>query len=306
MTKIMKIFKNRMFQAAVGMTVGTILYCAAIVFILDLGNFYAGGLTGVAQIFETIYLKYISSANAEGVAGLKSLVISLLNLPLFIIGWKGVSKRFAILSLASVLIQVVFIALFEYIRIDLGINPVASMASNPLMLCILGGLVLGVSLGLPLRYGASTGGMDIISQYFSFKKKASFAKVSFSIDLLVILAAGVVGSIEIAAYTIIRLIVSILVLDKVHTIYKFVKISIVTEERGRMREELIACFNHGITIYAVTGGYSNSPKYVFESIVSTYEIEDYKSAAKRIDPECFITYTAIKGIDGFFNQNTIA
>ena len=143
MTKIMNIFKNRMFQAAVGMTVGTILYCAAIVFILDLGNFYAGGLTGVSQIFETIYLKYISSANAEGVAGLKSLVISFLNLPLFIIGWKGVSKRFAILSLASVLIQVVFIALFEYIRIDLGINPVASMANNPLMLCILGGLVLG-------------------------------------------------------------------------------------------------------------------------------------------------------------------
>lgn len=306
MKKIVDFFKQRTVQSILGMTIGSIIYCASIVFILDLGNFYAGGLTGVAQILETLYLKYISGDNAVGIAGLKSFVISFLNLPLFIIGWRGVSKRFALLSLGSVVIQVIVIALFEYIRIDLGINPVASMADNPLMLSILGGLVCGVGLGLPLRSGASTGGMDIISQYFSFKKKAPFAKISFTIDLLVILAAGLIGSLEIAVYTIIRLIVSILVLDKVHTIYKFVKISIVTEERGRMRESLIDKFNHGITIYAVTGGYSNSPKYVFESIVSTYEIEEYKNTAKEIDPGCFISYTSIKGIDGLFNQKTIA
>ena len=47
------------------------------------------------------------------------------------------------------------------------------------------------------------------------------------------------------------------------------------------------------------------PKYVFETVVSSYEVEEYKNAVKQVDKSCFITFTAINGIDGFFNKNII-
>lgn len=292
--------KKRIISASIGMVIGTTIYCFGVVFILRLGSFYASGVTGIAQLLSEIIDKIFNS----NFSYFMSVFIGLFNIPLFLIGWNGVSKKFAVLSLASVGLQVVLNTIFQYIYNKYG-SPFDSLADNRLLLAILGGLVNGVGMGIALRCGSSTGGMDIVSQYLSFKKKTPFTKISFTINFVIIFVGGVVNGIETAAYTIVNLIICILVLDKIHTIYKFMKISIITEEKGRMREELVKKFNHGVTIYPVIGGYSNAPKYVLESIVSSYEINDYRDIAKMVDPHCFISYTNIKGIDGNFNQNTI-
>lgn len=301
MKNIISFFKRRNVSVVTGMLIGTIIYCIGIVWILDLGSFYAGGITGITQVLESIYVEITGNT----IIGFKSIFIALLNIPLFLIGWKGVSRRFAILSLSSVLMQMAFIAFLEYLS-GIGINPFQEMKEDFLALSILGGLVTGAGCGLALRAGSSTGGMDIISQYVSIKKNISFAKFSMSVDLMIILFASLFGSVRIAAYTIIRLIISVLVLDKIHTIYKYMKVTIITEEKNRMREALISKFNHGITIYTAVGGYTNTTKYSLDAVVSSYEAEEYKTIAKNIDPNCFITYTGIKQIYGFFNRNIIA
>lgn len=312
MKKILFFFRKRDVKVFLGMLLGTTIYCMGIVWVLDLGQFYAGGVTGVAQLISTV----VTNIAGKDVVGLKSIIIIVLNIPLFIIGWGGVSKRFAILSLISVGLQSVLIALLEYFSF----NPFFALsgqclpeqlecvASTPdfLTMAILGGLVTGVGCGVCLRVGSSTGGLDILSQFFALKKNMSFAKFSLTIDLIIIGAAAIIGSPVIAVYTVVRMIISILVLDKIHTIYKYMKISIVTEEKQRMREVLITKFNHGVTIYTATGAYTNLPKYVFETVASSYEIEEYRNVAKQVDPHCFITYTAIKSVDGFFNRNIIA
>lgn len=293
--------KSRIVKATLGMVIGTTIYCFSVVFVLRLGNFYASGVTGISQLITEI----LDSIFEGDLSYLMSLFIGLLNIPLFLIGWKGVSKKFAILSLGSVIFQVILNTVFQYIYNKFG-SPFEILKENRLLLAILGGLLNGVGMGIALRCGSSTGGMDIVSQYLSFKKKTPFTKISFTINFTIIFVSGVFNGIETAVYTIINLIICILLLDKIHTIYKFMKISIITEEKGRMREEFIKKFNHGITIYPVIGGYSNTPKYVLESIVSSYELNDYREIAKKIDPRCFISYSDIKGIDGNFNQNTIA
>ena len=103
-----------------------------------------------------------------------------------------------------------------------------------------------------------------------------------------------------------EIVISILVLDRIHTIYKYLKIEIITTEREQMREALIQNFQHGITIYEVIGGYTNQTKWVFSSVVSSYEAEEYRNLAKKIDRKCFITYTSIKQIYGLFYRKTIA
>lgn len=306
MNKLTQFSRKRNFKVILGMVLGTIIYCISVVWILDLGKFYAGGVTGLSQLIS-------NALDNIGITVSKSIFIAIFNVPLFIIGWRGVSKRFAILSLSSVLLQVVVIAILEYF-VSKGFNPVADAfrdasgnikESSMLTIAVLGGLVCGVGSGISLRTGASTGGMDILSQFFSFKKGIPFATISLTLDLIIIVLASFVGNLEIAFYTIIRLIITILVLDRIHTIYKYMRVQIITDHMEEMREALVTNFNHGVTIYQAMGGYSKSNKWVLESVVSSYEAEEYKNIAFKIDEKSFITFTVVKRVYGFFNHNAI-
>lgn len=299
-------FKKRNFRVVTGMIVGTIIYCMSIVWLLDLGQFYAGGVTGVSQLISVALSKIDIHIS-------KTIFISTLNIPLFIIGWRGVSRRFAILSLGSVVLQVITIGILEFFA-SKGFNPFISIIQNSdlsikqgglLTLSILGGLLCGVGSGISLRAGASTGGMDIISQFVSFKKNIPFTKFSLFVDLGIIFLSGFVGSIEIASYTIIRLIITVLVLDRIHTVYKYLRVEIVTTEKEAMRLALIGRFNHGVTIIPAFGGFSNKEKWLLQAVVSSYEAEEYKNIAMQVDKKSFITYTSVKQIYGFFNRNVI-
>lgn len=310
---IKKILSNKDVKVWIGMILGSLIYCIGVVFVLDLGEFYAGGVTGIAQIISNAVQKFISvETNPElyqfAKVGLKSILIILLNVPLFLIGWRGVSKRFAVVSLGSVLLQTALIAIFEYIRFNVG-DPLASIATegHVIVLSIFGGLITGAGCGICLKYGASTGGMDILSQFVSLKKQISFAKFTLIIDVIIIGSAILVsGGLETGIYTIIRMIVHIITLDKIHTIYNHMKVSIVTDKLEEMRTKLLEVSHHGITIYEAIGGFSNTKKFVLESVVSSYEEFEINKAARQADPKCFITYTAIKKIDGKFNLRVIA
>lgn len=296
-----KIIKNKDVCVTLAMIIGTLMYCFAVVFILDIGEFYAGGVTGVSQLLTRIL-------GGVGVIISKSIFIAILNIPLFIIGYRGVSKKFAFLSVGSIVVQVIAVYLFELLRDKAGYNFfLNSLGNDKMILAIFGGLMCGIGSGICLRSGASTGGLDILSQYLSFNKSVSFTTISLSIDFVIIVLGGIVaGDVSIAVYTLIRLIIQILVLDRIHTVYHFMKIRVVTSKKEEVRAALLERFNHGITIYEVQGGYTNQKLYVLEIIVSAFEINYYKSAVRSVDPKAFITVASIKEVDGNFNKNVIA
>lgn len=301
MLNFSRIIKNKDLRVTLAMIIGTLIYCFSVVFILDLGEFYAGGVTGVSQLLSRILQKL-------GVTVSKSIFIALFNIPLFVIGFRGVSKKFAYLSLGSILVQVISVYGFEVMRDKAGVDLFAkSLGDEKIILAIFGGLMCGIGSGISLRSGASTGGLDIISQYLSFKKNMSFTSVSLTIDAIIITLGGVVaGDVRIAVYTLIRLIIHILVLDRIHTVYNFMKIQVVSPKKEELRQELLARFNHGITIYKAQGGYTGQDLYVLEIIVSSFEVADYKTVIKKIDQKAFISVAAVKEIDGNFNKNVIA
>lgn len=299
MNKINAFLKRRNVSTIMGLIMGTTIYCLAIVWILDLGEFYAGGVTGISQLISTLLSKVDIKIS-------KSIFIAIINVPLFLIGWKEVSKRFAYMSLISVALQTVLIYVLEVLR-EQGLDPFASLADEKLLLSIVGGLLTGVGCAICLRGGASSGGMDILAQYIALKKNMSFTKFSMIVDLAIIVASGLVGgSINVAVYTVVRLLTHIVALDRIHTIYKFMKITIVTTKVEEMRLALIGKFNHGITIFSAVGGYTNQPRWALESVVLAYEIEEYRNLAKQVDQQVFVSYSTINGIDGKFNRNVIA
>lgn len=304
-----KFIRQKDINLVVGTIVGSIIYSFAVVFVIDLGSFYTSGVTGISQIITFL----LEKLTGKELIGVTSILIAVINIPLFLIAWRGVSKRFAVISLVSVGLQVLLVALFEYL-FSKGFNPFDAFkpiegennVGKMLTLAITGGLLTGVGEGVCLKFGGSTGGMDVVSQYVSLTKHKSFAAISLSVDLVIILLSMLVGSVEIGVYTIIRMIISIIVLDKIYTAYHYSKVVIVTEERQRMKDALITKFNHGVTIYQATGAYTNKTKYVMESIVWAFEAVEYIKVAKTIDPACFVSTVGVKRVAGHFNINVIA
>lgn len=290
--------RNRNFMVVFATIVGTFIYCVGIVFLLDLKTFYAGGITGIAQLIVNI--------TGNKIPGLKSIIIIAFNIPLLLIAWRGVSRRFAILTVVSIGLQSLFMFIFELLVDKYNFNPFIGLKDDPLAVAILGGLVTGAGCGISLKHGSSTGGLDILSQFLSLKKHISFAKFTLLVDLAIIGVAAITQDVSIASYTIIRLIITILVLDKIHTTYKYGRITIITEEKQRMRDAIVKRFKHGITIYGATGGYTNLPKYVIVSTIYTFECQDFIDLAKEIDPNCFITFSQVTKVDGNYNVQVVA
>ena len=305
MKKLYAFLHDPTVRMILGVLIGTTMYCFAVVFISDLGSFYASGITGIAQLISTVCGIIVGKT----FIGLKSILIALFNVPLFLIAWRGVSKKFAIVSLASVIYQVILIALFEKIR-ELGFNPFESLTDSVISLAIFGGLVFGVSEGISLKVGGSTGGMDVVSQYLSIKYHKSFSSISLIINLMIIICAAIIGyttskSFDMAAFTIIMLVVSILTMDKIFTIYKYSEITIISNEKDKIREALLANFNHGMTIYNALGGYSNKDLYVIKVVVWSFEEQRYIATIKSEDAHAFISTIKVKNVDGNFRKNII-
>ena len=309
MNKFISFFKHRHVKGVIGVFTGSLIYCFSIVFILNKCEFYAGGISGISQILA---LKILN------IPFLQSVFVALFNIPLFIIGWRKVSKTFAVLSLTSVGLQTLLIYLFQLAYAH-GFDPfnglvyeVTTTAGETVVvgkitLAVIGGILCGAGCAIPLRYGASTGGTDIISQAFAFNSNIPFTYISGTIDAIIIVTGTILGgNISIGVYTIIRLIVHVITLDKIHTIYKFQKVTIITDKVDEITREILARYPHGITIFQATGAYSKSEKFVLESVIFTYELVEYRHIVNLNDPNAFMYYTAINGISGKFTRRAIS
>lgn len=309
-SKVAEFFDKRTRQS-IGITIlGTLIYSISVVCFLNVGEFFAGGITGISQLIS----KFIWGE----VTPIVGVIIGLINFPLFLFGRRGVSKKFAVLTLISVVVQMIFIAIFQLI-VNNWFNPfyefVHTVAPNGevvfdngarLVIAILGGAVSGVGLSLCLKCGGSSGGMDVIANYLLVKKNISFTKYSFTVDLIIICASSLI-SIETALFTIIRLICSNLVVSNMYTSYKIFKLEIITsvEKAEELRSKILEKFNHGITIYDVVGGYTLENRRMLEIVLSRYEVDEYISYIEKLDPKAFISVSELKNLRGNYIKRTV-
>ena len=86
---------RQMRKAVISVSVGSIVYALGVVWLLQLGGFVSGGVTGISQLIVGLIKKFGGSVAVEEYLG---LLIGLLNVPLLVVGWRGVSKHFAVLT----------------------------------------------------------------------------------------------------------------------------------------------------------------------------------------------------------------
>lgn len=279
-------------------TISTIIYCLGVMWFLQPASLYSGGVTGIAQLIANTSLKLFNFPIELG------LIVFLINIPILIFGWKKVSKRFVICSVISIILQTILMNKLLPV-VDFGIN--TGEDKDLLLLSFMGGFVSGVGSALALRYGTSTGGVDILAQALSFKKNISIGFISLVVNVIIaILGAVVFGDPAVAFYTIVRIIVQSVVTDKVHTAYNYLKVEIVTTKAEEVSQLLLTDIGRGITVVNAMGAYTHSEKNILEIIISSYEMHRVIDDAKRIDPGVFITVSPVKRVIGNFKRKTIA
>ena len=271
MREYLRTHKREILMAYAQIFIGSVIGAAAYPTFLIPNNIAPGGLTGVATI-----LNYL----AGWPVGITALV---LNIPLFLIGYRTMGKVFAFRSLVAT-------ALFT-ILID--ILPLKPVSEDPLLGTLFGGVVLGIGLGLILRGGATTGGSDMIARMvhrrFSFITVGMFL---FALDFLVVLAAAIfIGGTQ-ALYAMIDIYVCGRVIDAVMVGFGgnkacFVMTDAWQKVTGRVLNEI----ERGCTLLEAKGAYSGTSRPVVMCVMSRQEMTALKRIVQEEDEKAFMFIT---------------
>ena len=206
------------------------------------------------------------------------------------------NRKFIYYSIYSIILQSLF----------LGLIPVTIILEDDILSnALVGGILVGVGVGISFRVGGSSGGFDIIFQNIALKKNVPVGTQGFTVNMIIIGIAGAIFSWPIAVYTIIRVLITNLVIDKVHTSYNYIKIEVITEKGDEIAQLLVDKTKHGVTVSSGKGAYSKKEKDILITIISSYELNKFIVMIKKIDETAFISVSTVKKVVGNFTKIVI-
>ena len=227
-----------------------------------------GGITGIATILNHLL---------QWPVGTVSLI---LNLPLFLIGYKTMGRIFAFRSLLATVFFTGFI----------DILPLKPMTDDPLLGALYGGVMLGAGLGLIMRGGATTGGSDMVARMvhkrFQFISTGSFL---FAIDFAVVVSAGfLIGTTE-ALYSLINIFLTAKVMDVVIIGFSANKACFVMSSRWKeISDRVLKDMNRGVTQLTARGAWTGTERPTLLCVISRSEIMTFKRILREEDENAFV------------------
>lgn len=231
----------------------------------------SGGLSGIALI-----INYITGVKP-------GLMIFILNIPVFLIGYKYVDKEFILLSLIGTFSFSIFIDLFSFLKYKM-------LVEDIMLSSIYGGLFNGIGMGIVFRNRASLGGIDIVAvivkKYFSI----NIGSTSLLINFAIVATSSLIYGIRPAMYTLIAMYISSKVLDKVQEGFDIRKqVMIITNNEEEMGKEIIKRLHRGVTYLEGEGAFTKNKKRVIYCIVTLNQLAKLKQIVKETDPYAFMT-----------------
>ena len=255
-----------------------LIFAASVLFGISFDCFFAAnqislaGITGVGQI-----INHFVPAIPIGVA------VIILNIPLFILGWKLLGGHLLVTSAVAMFLTSIMVDIVDAIYT---FQPMDSMLA-----CVFGGVTLGISIGMVLQQGATTGGTDLIARLLKLKfRHLPMGTLLMAVDLVVIVAVAVVfRSIYSAMYGLIALWISSTVIDKVLYGMDSSKVAyIISEHSDAIISAIGSNLRRGVTILHGAGSYSGQPRDVLMCAFKQKQIVNLKQTVKDIDPDAFL------------------
>ena len=265
-------------------TLGAALYAFNLNSFVVAGGLYPGGFAGITVLLQNI---------AQSFAGMDipytALYLPLNLIPIYI-GIRYLGKRFTFFS--------IYVILASSILTD--ILPTIEITSDILLISIFGGIVTGVSVVLCLLAGASAGGTDFISIYFSEKRGIDTWNYIFMANICILGAAGLIFGFDKALYSIIFQYASTQIIQMLHKRYQKHTLLIITEQPNVIYGRIKAITNHDATLFKGIGCYQGAERNMLYSVVSSDEVDKVMAAIKDADPGAFINSIKTEEIGGWF------
>lgn len=253
-------------------TVACAFYALSYVWCFAPNGIAFGGLTGLCQI-----VNHFVPAIPVGVCTI------VLNIPLFLLGWRLIGGHLLVSSLYAMAVGSVFIDL---------LTPLWDWAPmDPLLACIFGGLLLGLSLGVVFQQGATTGGTDLASRLLKLKFQwLPMGKIMLVVEFVVVAATAVAfRSLTTLLYGLISIYVATKSMDLVLYGMDTAKVAyIISDREDDICSAIVNKLDRGVTILHGEGAYTGKQKKVLMCAFKQKEIADIRATVKELDPDAFL------------------
>ena len=271
----------RILRTVLALVAGNALYSLTVVLFLIPSGLITGGATGIALAANRLIGLPVSG------------VLLLVNVVMLVAGWILLGRRFALSTLASTFLSPLTLAIWEELFQDY-------VLTDDLILCtVFAGLGIGVSLGIVIRTGGSTGGMDIpplvLQKYFRIPVAVSMTVF----DLAILLAQAVSSPKEQVLYGIVLVFVYSTVLDKVIMLGEHrTEVKIISTHTDEIRSVILSELDRGVTLLNAEGGYLRQPGQLLLTVISNRQLPRLEKLVHAIDPACFMVVSEVTEVRG--------
>ena len=260
---------------------GNILYALAVKLFLLPADLMTGGTTGIALVVN--HLTGVSI----------SMFVLVFNVCMLAAGFFMLGKQFALTTVVSTFTYPAALEFFDRMLGDM------MLTSDPLLCALFSGLGIGASLGIVIRAGASTGGMDIPPLVLNRYLKIPVSVSLYVFDLCILLAQAFYNVPEKVLYGILLVLVYTIVLDKLILMGSVkTQVKIISRQPEKIREAILHQMDRGVTVLQAEGGYLHENTPVILSVISNRELPYVERLVRAVDPEAFMIVSRVTEVRG--------
>lgn len=261
--------------------VGCLICSVGINMFLSHAKLLSGGVTGIALIIQ-----YLTGMQA-------GIIILLLNIPLFILSFFKLDRKFTLYSFIGTISFSLFLMLTHPLINILNLN-------DELLLCVYGGALNGLGAGIVFTHNGCTGGFDFITMLL--KKNyghIDLGKISFALNLIIVIISSSIFGLSKGLYTLASIFISTVVVDSVIKGFKRNKmVFIITDKEEEIKTSIINNLHRGVTFLQGEGAYTSKNKKVLYSIIHLNQLPELKKLIKEIDPSAFMSIVDASEVEG--------
>lgn len=266
---------------------GSLISSLAINLFISKAKLLSGGASGIALIIQYLF---------DFPAG---YTVLLLNIPLLILSYKCLNKRFTILTFIGTISFSFFLIITAPLKSLIDTNDV-------LLLCLYGGVLNGIGIGMVFSNHGSAGGLNIISVLIKVKHdNFNIGQISFCINILIVCVSTFFFGTTSSLYTIAAMFITAEVTDRIiHGISKQKLVLIITNNEEDICNEILYKMHRGVTFLYGEGAYTGKHEKILFCTVSLHQIPELKLIVKEIDNDSFIIIvdaSEVRG-KGFIND----
>ena len=268
-------------KSFIPVVIGNIIYALVVKLFILPTNLMSSGTTGIALL-------------ANHFLGIPvSFFILIFNVCMLILGLIVLGKKFAMTTIVSTLMYPIALEFFNQTLGEFVIT------NNELLNTIFAGLGIGLALGIVLRSGASTGGMDIpplvLNHFFRIPVSVSL----YVFDFIILSSQSLYNPLERLLYGIILILLTSIVLDKVLLMGTTkTEVKIISPKFEKIAEEILSEMDRGVTLLNARGGYLKNEHSVVLSVVSNRELPKIEKLVRALDPDAFMIVSRVSEVWG--------